>query len=172
MGLMMYVQDYDEKMPLYYFTGSVSYAWNHVLNPYIKNNNVFVCPSATPILSWCGPTAVASWQSGSYGYSQYLGNLVPVALAAVQMPSQTIAIGEITQTQDQSMFYAPSTWGNAKTGICDGATRRGDQIATRHFEGMITVFMDGHTKWLKKTAVQDYNNDGAIDDGWFAFTKP
>ncbi len=172
MGLTMYLQDYDEMMPLYYFTGSVSYAWNFVLTPYIKNDQVFICPSATQIETWCGPTSVKTWASGSYGYSQFLGNTTPVALAAVQMPSETIAIGEITHTIDPSMYYAPTTWANNRAGLCGGATKYGDQVATRHFDGSIMVFMDGHTKWLKKTAIQDYNRDGTIDNGWFTFTKP
>src|SRR5690606_4727026 len=115
----------DEMMPLYYFTGSVSYAWNYVLTPYVKNDQIFICPSATPIESWCGPTSVKTWASGSYGYSQFLGNTTPVALASVQIPSETVAIGEITQTIDPSMYYAPTLWGNNRAGLCGGATKYG-----------------------------------------------
>lgn len=172
LGLMMYAQDYDEKMPLYYFTGSVSYAWNGALAPYVKNDQIFICPSASEILYWCGPTVVHPYESGSYGYNIYLGTTTPVSLASVQSPSETVAIGEITQTVDWSIMYAPSQWGIARTPICGTGTTLGDQIAFRHFEGNDIVFMDGHAKWMKKSALQDYNGDGTIDDGWFALTKP
>lgn len=172
MGLMMYAQDYDEKLPLYYFTGGVSYAWHHPVVPYIKSEQVFICPSASPAeVWWCGPTHIRSSGSGSFGYNWYLGEATAISLASVQVPAQTIAIAEITQFMDTSVFYVPTQWAAAKTKLCGSGTTRGDQAAFRHFDGNNSIFMDGHVKWMKKSALADFNRDGAIDNGWFTLTK-
>src|SRR5947209_19266074 len=50
-GLMMYVQDYDEAYPYIRFHGSdakassMAYIWRNVIRPYVKNIDVFTCPS-------------------------------------------------------------------------------------------------------------------------------
>jgi prepilin-type N-terminal cleavage/methylation domain-containing protein/prepilin-type processing-associated H-X9-DG protein len=60
LGVLMYVQDYDETFPLYYwvepfrnsddpFTPSVTshcYGWNEAIYPYIKNIQAFRCPDS------------------------------------------------------------------------------------------------------------------------------
>jgi prepilin-type N-terminal cleavage/methylation domain-containing protein/prepilin-type processing-associated H-X9-DG protein len=51
LGLMMYVQDYDETFPAaYYYNNDNSSAngythWSGAIQPYIKNLGIFVCPS-------------------------------------------------------------------------------------------------------------------------------
>ncbi len=47
-GLMMYEQDYDEQYPPSQIgTGTAIVSWPTLMFPYIKNEQVFVCPSAT-----------------------------------------------------------------------------------------------------------------------------
>ncbi len=57
MALMMYVQDHDEKLPFgyaYEWTATCQringrlWWWQDLVQPYIKNEQVFVCPSASP----------------------------------------------------------------------------------------------------------------------------
>lgn len=173
LALMMYAQDYDDNLPLYYFTGSVSYSWNWPVMPYIKNDQVFICPSATAQPNyWCGPTYISYWSSGSWGYNGYLGISTAVSLASVQSASDTIVISEITRNIDSSIYYVPTEWSSSKGGLCGIGTTKGDQAAFRHFDGTTSVFMDGHVKWMKKSTIEDYSGDGIIDDGWFQLTKP
>src|SRR5947208_8279690 len=50
-GLMMYVQDYDETYPYLLFHGGDStlkaqtYCWRNAIQPYLKNVDVYGCPS-------------------------------------------------------------------------------------------------------------------------------
>src|SRR5436309_4989834 len=49
-GIMMYTQDYDEYMPYGYMYNlpqqSQLWYWQDLVQPYIKNYGVYVCPSA------------------------------------------------------------------------------------------------------------------------------
>ncbi len=51
LGLTQYLQDYDEKMPNSAFGGvaaatdAVNYKWMDAIFPYIKSEQIFVCPS-------------------------------------------------------------------------------------------------------------------------------
>jgi len=49
-GIMMYAQDYDEYMPYGYMYNlpnqTALWYWQDLVQPYIKNFNVFICPSA------------------------------------------------------------------------------------------------------------------------------
>src|SRR5687767_14059575 len=47
MGLMQYVQDYDETLVLNNNEPTTTKAWPDLLQPYIKSGQVFVCPSST-----------------------------------------------------------------------------------------------------------------------------
>ncbi len=66
LGVMMYMQDYDQHMP-------PATKWTDGLQPYIKNNNVFVCPEATSL---------------TCGYSLYEA-LDGVSLKKIAKPSDT-----------------------------------------------------------------------------------
>jgi hypothetical protein len=49
-SVKMYAQDYDEMSPYYVWTtngpGGVTSPWQEAVNPYIKNQQIWVCPSA------------------------------------------------------------------------------------------------------------------------------
>jgi len=72
LGVMMYAQDYDETYPIASLTYTGGAIWQ-VLDPYVKNDQVWVCPTAGVIMS--GSTRV---HSGGYGWNicgtQYVGS--------------------------------------------------------------------------------------------------
>lgn len=165
LGLMMYTQDYDEKYPLYAFKDASltwKFSWASVIYPYVNSTQVFICPSAVQT-GYCYPTLmqVNSYQyAGSYGYNYaYFGTWATstrptvTSLAAVNSPSETIAIAESTALQVTSIVYPPSIWSNPATtcGYVSGEFEK--QLATRHFDGTNITFADGHVKWLKKSAL-------------------
>jgi len=49
LGMLQYVQDFDEKFPMF-VTGTPTQGepWWVCVQPYIKNEQVYVCPSLTP----------------------------------------------------------------------------------------------------------------------------
>ncbi len=196
LGWNMYIQDYDENMVTYAypsFPGGVhawQYGWQAALYPYIRSTQVFICPSAYKISSVasnsCDPTYVSTtaFGSGSYGINYaYLARwtsaaplpagqdirLIDSNIAIIEKPSETVALTEITGLGSYGSTYYPSIWGSAYTS-CGGSTY-GDQLGMWHFDGTNTLFTDGHVKWMKKTALQDYNGDGVLDNGWYQATS-
>ena len=67
LAMLAYAQDYDELLPPAYIvvpkavypngTTGGSYLWHHLLQPYIKNAQVFNCPTAPS----------SSWYAGGFG---------------------------------------------------------------------------------------------------------
>src|SRR5436190_745887 len=99
---MMYLQDYDEYYPIRYGTTppvprARQMTWKDMLLPYIKNNDVYRCPS--------NPAAQTLDTVGSYpaGYSMYLpdgvgalvsGAFYPPNLASITRPADSLLIVE------------------------------------------------------------------------------
>jgi prepilin-type N-terminal cleavage/methylation domain-containing protein len=83
LGFMMYTQDYDEMLPRNAITlsapqiypssttkGGTTWLWWHMIYPYVKNTQVFICPSSDT--TWAGdyyPLNSAGTRYASYGYN-------------------------------------------------------------------------------------------------------
>jgi prepilin-type N-terminal cleavage/methylation domain-containing protein/prepilin-type processing-associated H-X9-DG protein len=188
-AVQMYTTDYDESLPPYVvknYWGTQGAYWNVPLNAYIKNEQVFACPSATNISGLnqtrCDPQAAGfastnqTYGSGSYGYNyNYLGpnNAPSRTLADLQNAADTIIFGEITKLAFASVIYSPSTWSTASTAPdrCKAGTTWGDNTAEWHNKGQNAVFCDGHAKWMMKRQMGDSNRDGKLDDGYFCLDR-
>lgn len=68
MGLLIYAQDHDEK----FYTGQTLYnphlGLTRALFPYIKNDGLFYCPSASASTSLSIVRNAANWQAGNISY--------------------------------------------------------------------------------------------------------
>jgi prepilin-type N-terminal cleavage/methylation domain-containing protein/prepilin-type processing-associated H-X9-DG protein len=168
LGIMMYVQDYDEKYPprgtlsydtppdgLWYQNSTISppnisWFWQQLIYPYTKSDQVYVCPSAP---------ATSHPYSGNYGTN---GNIlvgvsssVPVVnIAALQAPSTVYMImdaGPYYLTPDMvyspvgSFWYLPGTEKYVGVAAADVVDSLGDHLNT--------------------TAQADYASDGRHFDG-------
>jgi len=201
-GLHMYIQDYDELLPVWSFVnpaGTTSYSWEWALFPYIKSRQVYVCPSATHMNSStdarCDPTYAnitggntSLGGTGSYGYNySYLGRYqvvsgvyslapgFPLNLSAIPDPDDTVAIGEVTcQVGNQpGSIYLPEDWTTVLTGNPCGSTyTEGDQQASWHAGGCNFAFCDGHAKWESRQTIEYYKGDTLADPYWFSLIKP
>jgi len=144
--ILMYAQDYDETLPFYWYGAAVGY-WPNVLMPYVKNWQIFTCPSAPQFKGGTGWTG-----SGGYGWNYYyLGgwptpdfSFGPFGLAQIDKPSETIMIGDITQTLNRGVIYPPPP---------ALALSYQDNTADRHNGGLNVGFVDGHAKWHKKSTI-------------------
>lgn len=167
LGLMMYVQDYDEMLPRYRYLGgpdnTTDVGWAQVIYPYIKNTQVFICPSARKISSSTAngrdplKYTTNTYTSGSYGYNYaYLSpgsDLVPLSVAAIQTPAQTVATAETTGTTSTVLAFPPSVGWDTVDPWGDPGKTYGDNQATWHFDGNVVAFADGHAKWMKKSVL-------------------
>jgi len=146
LGMMQYVQDYDEKYPLIMYndgekalppnhgTHTVPYAWNcwaFRIYPYVKSVQVFNCPSDT--VTWDGDSSVSA--QVSYGVNQSLLELYSaLSMASIENVSQTIMMGD--------------SGGSTRYAFAETRTSA-RWISDRHLDGSTFAFADGHAKWFK-----------------------
>ena len=172
LGMMMYVQDYDEVYPPRYVGwqgmppggdwGAPNHPqtywyWQQLLYPYTKNLQVSICPSIG------GSASSSAVLKQNYGVNYYLIHTSAslMRMASVQSASTTYAImdaGGWSITKDQasvyqSGFYLPGM--GTSEGTCSGAPADllSDCQTGRHFLGVNMAFADGHVKWLKSSVV-------------------
>jgi prepilin-type N-terminal cleavage/methylation domain-containing protein/prepilin-type processing-associated H-X9-DG protein len=173
-AMMMYTQDYDETM----FCGNCGAAgglcnvggqhgqvlgtwpggtvmygyWNAVIQPYIKNAQLFQCPSEAQPHIWnpCDDSGSGHRYWGDYSLNQYAYSL---ALAQFETPASTVMVAEA-----RSQYIRQNC--NTLTGHCCGQTTvNGIQTPWPRHNGMHNIaFMDGHVKAVKvQPANQDYH---------------
>ena len=102
LGILMYAQDYDERMPMLYMNRRPSssdwYGIMHMLDPYIKNRNVHDCPSASHtsnLTSYGG--------NRSYGYHREI--IVANGsrkMAVIQRPAEIVMMGDVCHDQNNN----------------------------------------------------------------------
>jgi type II secretory pathway pseudopilin PulG len=160
-GLQLYLQDYDETYPLNRFDihGSdckpLGYTWKEAVHPYIKNADVWVCPSAkfASINPCCsGSTTIRT----SYGYNGSLFNINTLrqssgktvmdgpdnrpkraaVMADIQRPSESLWLIE----QDKNWAACPDNgdWTIPQGGGPD-----------RHSCGNTWIYCDTRARWAK-----------------------
>ncbi|MGV3722603.1 MAG: DUF1559 domain-containing protein [Actinomycetota bacterium] len=145
-AIMMYTQDYDET--LHYHDGRTApqTCWAAIMNPYIKNGNVWKCASdATATNVWDGS---ATDYGISYGWSWTWMN--GMSLASIQKPADTIGVTDATnwvsRAWDNYPVVAPNYY----------------PVVYRHSEMANIGFLDGHVKSMKIGAVRQ---QAAAEDG-------
>ncbi len=171
LAVLMYAQDYDECLPLAATTTPTGFLnWHHLVDPYVKNKQIWVCPSADlPIRNIYGDLVC------HYGFNSYylnegvdpaniytLNNAPGVSLAAAQQPAHTVLMadtrgidGKIPENHLSTYLLPPSQpdadyWGRPDP---------------RHSSGLIVGLMDSHVKWFRPGGF--YTGQTPIDN-WFA----
>ncbi len=190
MGFLMYFQDYDEQGPIGYHgapwswpntycghnTQTVLLCWWEAITPYIKNEDVFNCPSATFKLT------------GSIGNSRR--QYPPKGLTLTQSYPTSIAPGpssvgtcpqpsRVALFADASIAYgwsAATAFANANRtqvrlpwGDGPATAAAPDDNMTRHQGGSNVGYLDGHVKWVRWQNLAIY---GAGDGRGATVTRP
>lgn len=184
MGVMMYVQDYDESYPPNYNSSNPSNArlryWGGMIFPYIKNVDAFFCPSS-PIEVEKNPYPPTY---GAYGanynviknFSVTASNprhTVPMSSATIQTPATTymifdapgyvISAGEVITPSAYHTFLPGLQRAGGNCDTSSGTSKPTDSgreeyltdcQSGRHFDGVNMAFADGHVKWLKGEIVR------------------
>jgi prepilin-type N-terminal cleavage/methylation domain-containing protein/prepilin-type processing-associated H-X9-DG protein len=153
LAAQMYMQDYDEK----FWPGPVDPAemqasagtfgtgdrggnqirydttWIDVcLNPYIKNEQIWECPSYDRPIGYGQNTYLLGW-----GYSQ---NFLPFKLAQIERPAEMMMVFDCNYIGAYTTTYTRSAG-----------------VAERHMGELINcVFVDGHVKAVGKDIYLDY----------------
>ncbi len=130
LGALMYMQDYDERS---------GYLWNwwEQWAPYIKNDQIWVCPSDTATYSYC---LFRQFDSRALGQFKY--------------PATTAMCGDTGGTGAGHQRYSQYS-----TCCSTGTIRAYRDLSDRHNEGLNMAFVDGHVKWMRRNE--------ATDDKWY-----
>ncbi len=145
----MYTQDHDETMPGYIIytpeptyrqycrdTGDYLY-WMDVLYPYVKNDQVYVCPTVAQ-------DATRAW--GGYGWNVYGAGY------CLNHPDRTGAIYDgITLSMVKRPAQLPFLCDCDTTSMWLNHPHDDESVtwAKRHNQGDNFGFVDGHAKWVK-----------------------
>lgn len=192
LGLLQYSQDYDEVMIADWYgangntesdPASVAggrYKWMDASYPYIKSEQVFVCPSDSAdtlhnakYVYYGNLTAASNKDYGSYvinhGYGANTANRTPAV-------SHPLRVGELHQFVKQSQAVQPSetVWvvdgvsdfyfdiNDAATIITSVDPHRLQNAEERHLSTANILFVDGHVKAVKLDYLAQKNSDGVF----------
>jgi prepilin-type N-terminal cleavage/methylation domain-containing protein len=186
LGVQMYAQDYDEKMPYNYgylwdekgkqIPGTLLW-WQDLVRPYVKNEQVYTCPSASPHTqesTWRPPgmpnplirdyIANAAATAANRGYwppgSKFEGRVGPftnnwnndsISLARIEDPSGTIAIIDGYRSDEIWAINQSDCWKPTPQPPADATNRWPGFVAKRHNDGFTAAYEDGHARWMKES---------------------
>ena len=203
LALQMYANDVDDHVVLNndgtWFQKTVNgtdywyiNTWESLLEPYMKNYGLWVCPNATeasgryagydysPSSPWTsgpltGSIDAAYTLNNYYNYDQTYGGIFqdnPISFSSVDSVSQLIFCADGGQSPKtawdpeqmvtQYGGLAIDTSGGVKYLYANGAYPQGAFFA-RHNNGMNNVFFDCHAKFMPITKVADARRDPAVN---------
>ena len=164
-ALMMYAQDYDETLP-FHSIGSGDwivanyndpaifgafnpprYSWMYLIQPYLKNTQVYQCPDAIENTGAASPTARSR--------ASYYGNGVVFRRAIAEIPNPASIIWsqegiDITKNSVTRPSACPSTACPSSTGFRAWLASSYSNI---HNNGGNLLYCDGHAKWAKQSSI-------------------
>lgn len=138
------------------------WTWSGWLQPYIKNESIFRCPShgiPTNKTWYSQPYDLNLEYSGkSYGISVY-GAVVQTAnygarwmVDSLKFPAERIMVYEVKDNQGSG--WGDNGWWVYGSGEPEGGDE-GRRLAFRHTEGMNCLHFDGHVKYYRKDYLQN-----------------
>jgi prepilin-type N-terminal cleavage/methylation domain-containing protein/prepilin-type processing-associated H-X9-DG protein len=177
LALLQYTQDYDERTVSRYYGASAnrknkegsSYTWADAIYPYVKNEQIYNCPShrfavvnsSTGAFRYQGNVTATGDQflHGSYAINDAGSNSVAInannpinkALAAIEDPSGTLWVADAAQST--TCVLSIIGIGSGTFGVENGAVTFGTGTAAkyheRHLENINVLYCDGHVKPIK-----------------------
>ncbi len=164
LAFQMYVQDYDGSLPAQWIRPTSGLeCWPDLVLPYIKNSQVFICPSNKTAPR--GTTTLTTY-GGNCPHTQLGGSAdTTFAIDKFKTPAQTMLIGDswsiIGGGQSCPSVYCPACY----PGGCPVA---GDwAVGAVHNDSLNVGFVDGHVKSMQQSVVIQVPT--ATNDMWGHF---
>lgn len=156
LAVLQYVQDYDETMPMSaYFTTQYMVAIYDAVAPYIKNTDIFVCPSYRPGIDWIQRVQAAGSPRPAQGTFRYIGYIPNLGLFAENFCP---IAPKRSQVVKMAMLEAPVN----TIMLFDGYLKNQAPLEyfnflafARHKEGVVINFADGHAKWFRWNGIEN-----------------
>jgi prepilin-type N-terminal cleavage/methylation domain-containing protein len=152
LGIQQYTQDYDEKYLGQEAAATTGRTFAYILQPYLKSQQIFVCPSAAG--TTVNPNAVPDPYGDFKDHNWRLtapDNVAYEGSYAMNNIAESRAISEFTVPAQTALYFDAGTY--SAPGLLDSKV----QFSSRHFDGFNICYMDGHTKWSKKTNANSVN---------------
>ena len=168
LGMMQYMQDYDEVYPMHY---NGSERWPQIMNPYVKSNQLYQCPSRDAGFEYQGDYTSAG--TIGYGMNYWLNSYYypssterGIKMAAIQRPTETVWIAEINGIprgsnpssvnayQSYPSYYGKVSNPSSTTYGMSVSPEPPGRLTERHLEGVNVLWADGHVKWLKREVLE------------------
>jgi len=167
-AVLMYIQDYDENMPFYettpppVATATNRNFWFVQINPYLKANKIYSCPSLSvgSTTFELMPNRVAGYgvNAGAHVFPNYTDPAISYAAfttpAGVLMMCDSAFQDPTVGSSGYPVVYCPL---RTVAGVTNGA------VASRHFDGASVAFLDGHVKYMKLVQIIAGGKDPSID---------
>ncbi len=139
LGLLMYASDNDQKFPRHLgATYGAHPGWYDPVVPYVKNDQIFVCPEDR-----YQPSSDLPYMTSRPSYV-LSANMAGVAQQFVLNPPCVILLGPIGCTHNPRLMAGS----DYRYGICNNQAGIFDAMK-RHNEGENWGLVDGHAKWYK-----------------------
>ncbi len=168
-AFMMYVQDYDEMVPHHFGAADAAprprntkynsgRSWPLQLFPYVKNKDVFDCPSSPEKVSPVYPQGLTNWTGERVTYKgNYMFNYdgitygTGMTIAGLSEPASTYMLYDGAEF---ASVYGRDTWEsflsqldlNLNCGVEPQTGGYTKSNALRHFKRTNVAFADGHAK--------------------------
>jgi len=159
LAFMQYCQDYDERVPLVAqygavnpYTGAAPLYYPVLLEPYIKNTQVWICPSRT------GAGSALNYVMGNcphYGYGcSFYRATRPTEMGSGFCDTTYASLGSIQKPAEHVVFGEASVYGATNTTYGGPRVAPGNNDyynAFPHNDGRNLVLADGHAKWYQRS---------------------
>ena len=162
----MYAQDYDETWLISDPNSAPTTPpdtnrnfWRFALQPYIRNWQIFVCPSSTT-----GDMSDVNVQgTGAYGFNVLLYG---TADGVLRYPAELVTFGD---AEHWNINWGNQGWAHAYANVCGAGCNTALQTDgyTRHNGGSDVAFADGHVKYLPAGAIAANLTDPVLGDHYF-----
>lgn len=180
LGMMQYVQDYDDKyIPRYSDVAGGPLRWPQLVHPYIKSYQVYNCPSRANGFEFKGDYDTAGHISYGMNYWMDATWYPGISMATINRPSETLWVAEVVGVNAAdvaagenayqayptlySVVYQPN---NSAYGTQVVPEPRG-RLSGRHFDGTNVLFADGHAKWMRRDVLEGDTGDEAHSKYWW-----
>ncbi|MFW5866878.1 MAG: prepilin-type N-terminal cleavage/methylation domain-containing protein [Armatimonadota bacterium] len=158
LGALMYINDYDETMPMSRYAVPGMYSGQMyvatVIHPYIGQSNISGWAGSNYGIWQCPSRRVTNaWYGGAYSDYGYNSRLDGSMLADIRLPSQTAMWADTRYQHPNGNVYG---WYNF-------TSFSGFRVHYRHNEQAMVGFVDGHAKGL--TQGQALSSAAVYPDG-------
>ena len=158
---LMYAQDYDETIPNNSYGG---YGYVKILDPYIKNLQIWTCPSlrvAPMVFGPSCPDPTGHNLRSTYAMNDWIEPYGGFPLAWLKRPSEKIWWCDGTGRPCGAVWGSAGGWGDDGWGV--------GGVSDIHNEGANVGFFDGHAKWRKKVDItgRDPSTATGRKDCWY-----